>query len=148
MTTDSGDQQPGTSGALEEAKFKEFLEQIKEEQTWLKDLFAHFGNKTKKMPEDVNKNRRKEILKIVNKILDFHHLNKLNQSRQGLKILTPSQMLSRLPIFLAQLKARNNSEKVRNEIIQLLYYLYKSKKLTKNIYKSLVDKMERYLKDI
>ena len=100
------------------------------------------------MPEDVNKNRRKEILKIVNKILDFHHLNKLNQSRQGLKILTPSQMLSRLPIFLAQLKARNNSEKVRNEIIQLLYYLYKSKKLTKNIYKSLVDKMERYLKDI
>ena len=100
------------------------------------------------MPEDVNKNRRKEILKIVNKILDFHHLIKLNQSRQGLKILTPNQMLSRLPISLAQLKARNNSEKVRNEIIQLLYSLYKSKKLTKNIYKSLADKMERYLKDI
>ena len=93
--------------------------------TWLKDLFVHFGNKAKKMPEDVNKNSRKEILKIVNKILDFHHLNKLNQSRQGLKILTPSQMLSRLPISLAQLKARNDSEKLRNEIIQLLYSLYK-----------------------
>ena len=48
-------------------------------------------------------------------------------------------MLSRLPISLAQLQAGNNSEKLLNEIRQLLYCLYKSKKLTKNIYKSLVD---------
>ena len=61
------------------------------------------------------------------------------QRGQGLKILTPSQMLSRLPITLAQLKAGNNSEKLKNEIRQLLYSLYRSKKLTKNIYKSLVD---------
>ena len=53
------------------------------------------------------------------------------QSRQGLKILTPNQMLSRLPISLAQLKAGNNSEKVKNDIRQLLYYLYRSKTLTK-----------------
>ena len=39
-----------------------------------------------------------------------------NQERQGLKILTPNQMLSRLPIPLAQLKAWNNSEKLKNEI--------------------------------
>ena len=44
-----------------------------------------------------------------------------NQRGQGLKILTPSQMLSRLPMFLAQLKAGNNSEKRKNEIRQLLY---------------------------
>ena len=48
-------------------------------------------------------------------------------------------MLSRLPISLAQLKAGNNPEKLKNEIRQLLYSLYRSKKLTKYIYKSLVD---------
>ena len=47
-------------------------------------------------------------------------------------------MLSRLPIALAQLKAGNNSQKLKNEIRQLLYSLYRSKKLTKNVYKSLV----------
>ena len=51
----------------------------------------------------------------------------------GLKILTPDQMLSRLPITLAQLKAGNNSEKLKNEIRQLLYSLYRSKKLTKQL---------------
>ena len=58
---------------------------------------------------------------------------------EGLNILTPNQMLSRLPISLAQLKAGNNSEKLKNEIRQLLYSLYRSKKLTKQLYKSLVD---------
>ena len=48
-------------------------------------------------------------------------------------------MLSRLPISLAQLNAGNNSEKLKNEIRQLLYSLYRSKNLTKNVYKSLVD---------
>ena len=43
-----------------------------------------------------------------------------NQKGQGLKILTPDQMLSRLPISLAQLKAGNNSEKLKNEIRQLM----------------------------
>ena len=61
------------------------------------------------------------------------------QTGQGLKILTPSQIRSRLPISLAQLKAENNSEKLKNEIRQLLYSLYRSKKLTKQLYKSLVD---------
>ena len=58
---------------------------------------------------------------------------------QGLKILTPNQMLSRLPITLAQLKAGNNSEKLKNEIRQLLHSLYRSKKLTKQLYESLID---------
>ena len=80
--------------------------------------------------------KNEKITDIVEKILEFN--NKI-QSGQGLKILTPSQMLSRLPISLAQLKAENDSEKLKNEISQLLYSLYRSKKLTKNIYKSLVD---------
>ena len=61
------------------------------------------------------------------------------QSGQGLKILTPDQMLSRLPITLAQLKAGNNSEKLKNETTQFVYSLYRSKKLTKQLYKNLVD---------
>ena len=62
-----------------------------------------------------------------------------NQKAERCKILTPSQILSKLPITLAQLKAGNNSEKLKNEIRQLLYSLYRSKKLTKQIYKSLID---------
>ena len=61
-----------------------------------------------------------------------------NQPRRGLKILTPSQMLSRLPISLTQLKLGNNSEELKNEIKQLLYSLYRSKNLKKQLYKSLV----------
>ena len=59
---------------------------------------------------------------IVELILYF---NRLNQSGQGLEILTTNQMLSRLPISLAQLKAGNNSEKLKNEIKQLFYSLYR-----------------------
>ena len=76
------------------------------------------------------------MLEIVELILYF---NQQNQAGQRLKMLTPNQMLSRLPISLVQLKAGNNSEKLKNEIRQLLYFLYKSKKLTKLLYKSLVD---------
>ena len=67
-------------------------------------------------------------MKIVKKIIDF---NKRIRKQQGLglKILTPNQILSRLPISLAQLKAENNSEKLKNEIKQILYYLYRSKNL-------------------
>ena len=50
-----------------------------------------------------------------------------NQQGKRLKILTPDQMLSRLPITLTQLKAGNNSQKVIKEIMQLLYFLYHSK---------------------
>ena len=68
------------------------------------------------------------IVEIVEEILKF---NKQKQEGQGIKILTPNQMLSRLPISLAQLKAGNNSEKLKNEIRQLLYSLYRSKNMTK-----------------
>ena len=46
----------------------------------------------------------------------FLYFNQLNQVGKGLKILTPNQMRSRLPITLAQLKAGSNSEKIKNEI--------------------------------
>ena len=62
-----------------------------------------------------------------------------SQEGQGLKILTPDQMLSRSPISLAQLKAGINSEKLKNEIRQLLYLLYRSKKLAKTICNNLIN---------
>ena len=62
-----------------------------------------------------------------------------NEPGQGLKIFTPDQMLSRLPIILAQLKAGNNSQKIINGIRQLLYSLYRSIKLTKIIYNHLIN---------
>ena len=59
--------------------------------------------------------------------------------KRRIKNTYTNQMLSRLPITLAQLKAGNNSEKLKNEIRQLLHSLYRSKKLTKQLYKSLID---------
>ena len=56
----------------------------------------------------------------------------------GLKILTNKQMLNRLPILLAQTQARNNSKKIKNEIRQILYSLYRSNVLTKTVYNNLI----------
>ena len=61
------------------------------------------------------------------------------QSAKGLKILTPQQMLTRLPIFLAQLQARNNSQKLNNEIRQLLHSLYRLKKISITVYQNLIN---------
>ena len=52
---------------------------------------------------------------------------------KGLKILTPNKLLTRLPILLAQIKARNNSYKLKNEIRQILYLLYQQNKMTKKV---------------
>ena len=62
-----------------------------------------------------------------------------NEQRKGLKILTPNQIFSRLSVSSAQSKGGNNSEKLKNEIRQLLYYLYRSKIFTKQLYKSFID---------
>ena len=59
-------------------------------------------------------------------------------SGSGLKILTKKQMLSRLPILLAQIQAGNNLTKLRNKIRQILYLLYRSKVLTKAVYNNLI----------
>ena len=99
----------------------------------LKDL----EEEIKEMPEEEREIEKPyNIVKVVKKILE---INKINQEGKGLKILTPNQMLSRLPITLAQLKAGNNSEKLKNEIRQLLYSLYRSKNMTKQVYNNLIN---------
>ena len=76
------------------------------------------------MPRDnaFKTEENEKIIDIVERILEFN--NKI-QSGQGLKIQTTNQILSRLPISLAQLNAGNNSEKLKNEIRKLLYSLYR-----------------------
>ena len=78
-----------------------------------------------------------EMVEIVENVLDFNYYQ--NQEGQGLKILVPEQMRSRLPISLAQLKAGNNPKKLKNEIRQLSYSLYCSQNLSKTIYKHLIS---------
>ena len=63
---------------------------------------------------------------------------KKNIPGSGLKILTPQQMLARLRILLAQVQAGNNSQKLKNEIRQLLHSLSRSKKISKTVYKNLI----------
>ena len=88
------------------------------------------------MPKEERETEKPDnIVKLVEEILSF---NKQKQQGEGLKILTPNQMLSRLPIFLAQLEAGNSSEELKNEIRQLLYSLYHSKNITKQVYNNLI----------
>ena len=64
------------------------------------------------------------------------------QEETRLKILTPKQMLQRLPISLTKIKAGNNSQSLLNEIRQIIYSLYQSKEITEkvcnNILKSII----------
>ena len=103
-------------------KNDDFVEEIKNRWSKLKDS-------TKKTPKE------EKTLEVDKVILKF---NEQNQQGQGIKILTPKQMLNRLPIALAQLQAGKNPDKLKNEIRQLLYSLYHSKNMTGQIYKSLI----------
>ena len=91
----------------------------------IKNRWSNLKYEIKKMSEDEKKIEQPD--KILKNVEEIINLNKKIQkhSGQGLKILTPDQMLSTLPITLAQLKAGNNSEKLKNEIRELLYSLYR-----------------------
>ena len=72
-------------------------------------------------------------------VLDAAYKSKQNETEgKGLKILTPKQMLQRLPIALAQVKGGNNSESLLNEIRQIVYSLYQSKQITKKVYNNII----------
>ena len=89
----------------------------------IKSGIIDLKNEIKKMSkEEIENEKPEKILKIAEEILKF---NKQKQQGLGLKILRPNQMLSRLPITLAQLKGGKNSEKLKNEIRPLLYLLYR-----------------------
>ena len=72
-------------------------------------------------------------------VLDAAYKSKQNKTEgKGLKILTPKQMLQRLPIALAQVKPGNNSESLLNEIRQIVYSLHQSKQITKKVYNNII----------
>ena len=92
----------------------EAVDNYNQATSFIEDNFVEFEDSVKTMGGD-EKNKWIQVLNIVNKIFYFA-LKEWKQRGQGLKILTPNQMHSRLPITLAQLKAGNNSEKRKNEI--------------------------------
>ena len=130
------------------------FEEADEDQANLLDKIYNFISSTK--PQNINKKKEKEIVK--ENLLNFYMgrevvLNAfrskifstkskgstlLNIDNSKLKILTPKQMLQRLPTALAQVKAGNNSENLLNEIRQIVYSLYQSKEITKKVYNNLI----------
>ena len=76
---------------------------------------------------------------------DANYYAKQDETKEtGIKIFTPKEMLQRLPIALAQVKAGNNSESLLNEIRQIFYSLYQSKKslITKNVYNNIIKSIQ------
>ena len=93
------------------------------------DLVASIRNKVEDLMNEIfkideneakkNKKNKNELNETITTVEKYQ-----NQEGHGLRILTPEQMLSRLPIYLAQSRAGNNSEKLKNKIRQLLHSLY------------------------
>ena len=94
---------------------------------------------------NIHFNARNSAIKFIedygSMILEAKKLAK-EQERTGLKILTPNQMLTRLPIALAQVKAGNNSGSLLNEIRQIVYSLYRSKEITKKVYNNIINSIK------
>ena len=80
---------------------------------------------------------QESVIKSISKLVDKEESSKTTGS--GLKIITPKQLITRLPILLAQKQAGNNSQKLNNEIRQIIYSLYRSKNLSKTIYNHLIN---------
>ena len=108
-----------TEGEVNETR----VDSIKKVLSKLKRIIEHAPK------ADVFKiDENEKIIDVAKKILEFN--NKI-QSEQRLKIAKPNQMLNRLQIFLAQLNAENNSERLKNGIRQLLHSLFRSTKKKK-----------------
>ena len=90
-------------------------------------------------------NARENAIKFIEnyglRVLEARRLAE-EQEGTGLKILTPNQLLKRLPIALAQVKAGNNSESLLNEIRQIVYSLYRSKEITKKVYNNIINSIK------
>ena len=107
------------------------------------------GNKNQEQREPLSNinnlcNARDMAIQFINDygsmILEAKRLAR--QQSEGLKILTPNQMLKRLPIALTQIKAGNNSESLLNEIRQIVYSLYRSKEITKKVYNNIIKSIK------
>ena len=117
---------------------------FKEEYNKFLDNTAKFEYyKSEKKPGSFSPNQKKMVryARDLKNIVDLYNLKSdsdTSKKGEGLKILTDKQMFNRLAILLAQIQAGNNSIKLKNEIRQILYSLYRSKVLTKTVYNNLV----------
>ena len=110
------------------------------------------GKKTPEQKEVINNlekfyNSREEVINFfrdyIEMLSDANYDAKQNETKgTGLKILTPKQMLQRLPIASAQVKPVNNSESFLNEIRQIVYSLYQSKQITKKVYNNIIKSIQ------
>ena len=108
---------------------------------------VQFDNKTRPKKEDKGKKRNTfdnikafyEDLELTLNALKSEILPIKEKQGKGLKILSLKQMIQRLPIALAQLNAGKTSENLLNEISQIIYLLYATKEITKNIYNNIVN---------
>ena len=127
------------------------IDQANQEQSNLFDYLLHFDSKTKPKSKK-EKKRKNDVFDSVKSLYKGRELV-INAFRgglfplksttvTGLKILTPKQMLQRLPIPLAQVKAGNNSKSLLNEIRQIVYSLYQSKGITRKVYNSITNSIQ------
>ena len=97
------------------------------------------GNKSEKLLSTIDKmtkfyNEREEVIKLCNGCFKVRHKAVFDAKyEKGLKKLTPQQMLQRLPIAIAQVKAENSSGNLLNEIRQIVYPLYRAKEITETL---------------
>ena len=68
--------------------------------------------------------------------------HKAKNEGKGLKILTPNQLLQRLPIAIAHVTTGNNSENLLNKIRRIIYSLYQQKEITKKVYNNIIKSMQ------
>ena len=128
---------------------------LKEANLGQASLLSYISNFTKTRPRDPEKRKLKaDVLNSVTSLIQGREailtafksgifwVSKESQKEKGLKILTPNQMLKRLPIALAQVKAGNNSESLLNEIRQIVYSLYRSKEITKKVYNNIINSIK------
>ena len=121
------------------------------QQNYLKYLnIVRKGNKNSRQKKTLLNNEnhfnaRNSVIKFIedysSMILEAKRLAK-EQEGKGRKILTPNQMLKRLPIALAQVKAGNNSETLLNEIRQIAHSLDRSKEITKKVYNNIINSIK------
>ena len=119
------------------------------------NLLSYINDFMKTKPRDPKKRKlRADVLNSVTVLVNgremvltafksgIFQVSKESHEGKGLKILTPNQMLKRLPIALAQVKAGNNSESLLNEIRQIVYSLYRSKEITKKVYNNIINSIK------
>ena len=125
---------------------------IEQQQNFYKNLnIIRIGNKNdnqKKVLANANIlfNGTNSAIKFIedygSMTLEAKRLAKGEKEGKELKILTPNQMLKRLPIALAQVKAGNNSDFLLNEIRQIVYSFYRSKEITKKVYNNIISSIK------